>query len=59
EKSREKTPFVVAAAGAHSSGAPYLDVNIGALRAVLLRAPLRVEVPVICDVQLVVEFYSR
>nr|MBA3488464.1 30S ribosomal protein S4 [Longispora sp. (in: high G+C Gram-positive bacteria)] len=41
DKSREKTPFVVAAAGVHASGAPYLDVNIATLRATLLRAPLR------------------
>ncbi|MEV6968463.1 30S ribosomal protein S4 [Hamadaea sp. NPDC051192] len=60
-KSREKTPFLVAAAGAHVGArtAPYLSVDVAGLKATLLRAPERAEVPVICDEQLVVEFYSR
>jgi small subunit ribosomal protein S4 len=38
---------------------PYLDVDIAALTARLVRLPLRAEIPVICDERLVVEFYSR
>ncbi|GGM85710.1 30S ribosomal protein S4 [Dactylosporangium sucinum] len=61
ERSRQKTPFVVAAAGAHvgERTAPYLDVDVSGLTARLIRLPLRTEVPVLCDEQLVVEFYSR
>ena len=61
ERSRQKTPFVVAAAGAHvgERTAPYLSVNVAGLTATLIRMPLRREVPVICDEQLIVEFYSR
>ncbi|NUT33797.1 MAG: 30S ribosomal protein S4 [Hamadaea sp.] len=61
EKSKIKTPFQVAAAGAHVGAvtAPYLTVDVANLKATLLRQPVRTEVPVICDEQLVVEFYSR
>jgi small subunit ribosomal protein S4 len=60
EKSRAKTPFQVAAAGAHSTTPPpYLDVRLSALHVMLLREPKRSEVPVICNEQLVVEYYSR
>ncbi|MEU4567970.1 30S ribosomal protein S4 [Micromonospora sp. NPDC023956] len=61
ERSRTKTPFVVAAAGAHAPQrpAPYLDVELSGLTARLTRLPARGEVPVICDEQLVVEHYSR
>jgi small subunit ribosomal protein S4 len=38
---------------------PYLDVDIQALTARLVRPPQRPEIPVICDERLVVEFYSR
>ncbi|WP_412544148.1 30S ribosomal protein S4 [Longispora sp. K20-0274] len=60
-KSRTMEPFVVSAAGAHVGGnpTPYLDVTISALRATLLAVPPRAQVPVICDVQMIVEFYSR
>jgi small subunit ribosomal protein S4 len=60
-RSRQKAPFVVAAAGAHvgERTAPYLSVDISGLTATLIRLPLRREVPVICDEQLIVEFYSR
>jgi len=34
-------------------------VNLPKLRATLLREPARAEVPVRCQEQLVVEFYSR
>jgi small subunit ribosomal protein S4 len=62
-KSQVLTPFLVAAAGAHRDVLPtlpgYLDVAIERLRAQLVRRPKRAEVPVTCDVQLVVEYYSR
>jgi small subunit ribosomal protein S4 len=61
DRSREKTPFQIAAAGAHAGErtAPYLSVSVPELKATLLREPRRTEIPVICDEQLVVEFYSR
>ena len=56
-------PFQVAAAGAHRDVLPavpgYLDVNLEKLSATLTRKPKRAEVPVTCEVQLVVEFYAR
>jgi len=62
-KSQTTVPFQIAAAGAHRDVLPplpdYLDVAIERLRAELKRRPTRAEVPVICDVQLVVEYYSR
>lgn len=61
ERSRGKAPFVVAAAGAHAAArpAPYLDTDLANLTARLVRAPARAEIPVICDEQLIVEYYSR
>ncbi|MDT0529527.1 30S ribosomal protein S4 [Micromonospora sp. DSM 115977] len=62
ERSRTTLPFQLAAAGANAAegpGQPYLSVELAELRATLLREPARHEVPVICDEQLVVEFYSR
>ncbi|MCU7723502.1 30S ribosomal protein S4 [Actinoplanes sp. KI2] len=61
ESSRAKPPFQVAAAGAHLDGptAPYLSTALEELRTTLLRVPERREVPVLCDEQLVVEFYAR
>ncbi|MGO1582537.1 MAG: 30S ribosomal protein S4 [Actinomycetaceae bacterium] len=62
-RSQTMTPFQVAAAGAHRDVLPelppYLDVSLEKLRAELKRRPARPEVPVTCDVQLVVEYYSR
>ncbi|NLE71321.1 MAG: 30S ribosomal protein S4 [Actinomycetales bacterium] len=62
-RSQTSPQFQVAAAGAHRDVLPavpgYLDVQLEKLSAVLTRRPLRAEVPVTCDVQLVVEFYSR
>jgi small subunit ribosomal protein S4 len=58
--SKAKAPFLVAAAGQHAGSVPaYLQVDIEALTARLLRRPRRDEIPVICDERLVVEFYSR
>ncbi|GAA1758832.1 30S ribosomal protein S4 [Luedemannella helvata] len=61
ESSRAKAPFQLAAAGAHAPaiGTPYLSVALADLTVRVLRAPARKEVPVLCDEQLVVEFYSR
>ena len=62
-KSQATVPFQVAAAGAHRDVLPtlpgYLDVTIEKLSATLTRKPKRTEVPVTCDVQMVVEFYAR
>jgi len=61
ESSRRKPPFQIAAAGAHLDGptAPYLSTAVEELRTTLLRNPERKEIPVLCDEQLVVEFYAR
>ena len=61
ESSRTKPPFQIAAAGAHLDGptAPYLSTAVEELRTSLLRNPERKEIPVLCDEQLVVEFYAR
>jgi small subunit ribosomal protein S4 len=61
ERSRAKPPFEIAATGAHLDGptAPYLSTALDELRVTVLRVPARTEVPVLCDEQLVVEFYSR
>jgi small subunit ribosomal protein S4 len=62
ERSREKTPFAVAREGgwAGEGEAPrYLQVNLQALAFRLDRDPNRNEIPVICDEQLVVEYYAR
>ncbi len=62
-RSQTSAQFQVAAAGAHRDVLPavpgYLDVQLEKLSAVLTRRPVRAEVPVTCEVQLVVEFYSR
>lgn len=61
-KSESLEPFQVAAAGGHSELLPpvpgYLDVQLEKLEVKLLRRPKRVEVPVTCEVQLVVEYYA-
>jgi small subunit ribosomal protein S4 len=59
--SRQKPPFQIAATGAHLDGptAPYLSTVLEELRVITLRNPLRSEIPVVCDEQLVVEFYAR
>jgi small subunit ribosomal protein S4 len=61
ERSRQKPPFQIAASGAHLDGpsAPYLSTVLDELRTTVIREPLRAEIPVICDEQLVVEFYAR
>ena len=61
ESSRQKPPFQIAATGAHLDGptAPYLSTVLEDLRTTVIRQPLRAEIPVVCDEQLVVEFYAR
>lgn len=62
-RSQVMVPFQVAAAGAHRDVLPpvpdYLNVDLEKLSATLVRRPKRDEVPVTCDVQMVVEYYSR
>lgn len=62
ERSEGMEPFQVAAAGGHAQVLPpvpaYLDVELDRLQARLVRRPKRAEVPIICDVQLVVEYYA-
>lgn len=61
-RSEGTEPFQVAAAGGHVDVLPkvpaYLDVEIDKLQARLERRPKRAEVPVTCEVQLVVEYYA-
>lgn len=61
ETSRQKPPFQIAATGAHLDGptAPYLSTVLEELRTTVIRVPQRSEVPVLCDEQLVVEYYAR
>ena len=58
-RSRSKPPFQVAASGAHAAAPGYLDVAIADLVCRVVRRPQRDEVPVVCEEQLVVEYYSR
>jgi small subunit ribosomal protein S4 len=62
QRSEDTDPFQVAAAGGHVDVLPkvpgYLDVEIDKLQARLVRRPKRAEVPVTCEVQLVVEYYA-
>ena len=59
EKSRTKEPFQVAASGAHADAPAYLVVRLADLVARYERTPSRGEVPVVCEEQLVVDYYSR
>ncbi len=62
ERSRAKTPFQVAREGGWAGDGEvprYLQVNLEALAFRLDREPNRREIPVICDEQLVVEYYAR
>ncbi|WP_380164954.1 30S ribosomal protein S4 [Jannaschia sp. R86511] len=58
---RHLTPFVVAAAGANAPDRvpSHLDVVLPALTVGMQADPRRAELPVQCDEQLVVEYYSR
>ncbi|UQN13812.1 30S ribosomal protein S4 [Gulosibacter sp. ACHW.36C] len=61
-RSEDLEIFQVAAAGGHAEVLPavpgYLEVQLDKLQAKLVRRPKRDEVPITCDVQLVVEYYS-
>ncbi len=63
ERSRTMVPFQIAAAGAHADVLPavpgYLSVSLPELQVRLDRDPRRVEVPISCEVSLVVEYYAR
>ena len=62
ERSEGMEIFQVSAAGAHVDVLPktpaYLEVEIDKLQARLVRRPTRAEVPITCEVQLVVEYYA-
>jgi len=61
-RSEDLEIFQVAAAGGHAEVLPvvpgYLEVQLDKLQAKLVRRPKREEVPITCEVQLVVEYYS-
>ncbi|MEU3164678.1 30S ribosomal protein S4 [Streptosporangium sp. NPDC006930] len=61
ERSRRMQPFVAASEGVYADDrtAAYLDVDHADLRFTLFSRPLREQVVVPVDEQLVVEFYSR
>lgn len=62
ERSRSKVPFQVAREGGNDTDGEtprYLQVNLKALAFRLDRDPQRKEIPVVCDEQLVVEYYAR
>ncbi|HIW61196.1 MAG TPA: 30S ribosomal protein S4 [Candidatus Stackebrandtia excrementipullorum] len=61
ERSRTKTPFQLAAAGAWAAEKTpaYVSVRLPELIARLESLPNRAAIPIVCDEQLVVEFYSR
>lgn len=60
-RSRTKTPFIVAAEGgfAPDNTPNYLTVSLPELTVSMVAEPSRALVPVICDEQMVVEYYSR
>ncbi|UYN84193.1 MAG: 30S ribosomal protein S4 [Microcella sp.] len=61
-RSEGTEPFQVAAAGGHVDVLPkvpaYLEVELDKLQSRLVRRPKRSEIPVTCEVQLVVEYYA-
>lgn len=59
DRSRTKEPFLVAASGAYAQPPAYLQVTLADLVCRVDRTPARDEVPVVCEEQLVVEYYSR
>jgi small subunit ribosomal protein S4 len=62
EKSEKTVPFQVAADGGNNDvlakTPEYLSVDLDKLQVTLVRRPKRAEVPVIAEVQLVVEYYA-
>ncbi|GIH73664.1 30S ribosomal protein S4 [Planobispora longispora] len=61
ERSRRMQPFVAAAEGVYADEriAAYLDVNHAELRFTVVSRPMREQIAVPVDEQMVVEFYSR
>lgn len=61
KKSRTMTPFQLAAAGAWAGEQTpaYIEAHLDGLVARFIQVPERRQVPVICDEQLVVEYYSK
>lgn len=62
ERSRTKHPFLVAKEGGYALDGEtprYLEVNLDALAFRLDREPNRKEIPVVCDEQMVIEYYAR
>ncbi|MDA1384797.1 MULTISPECIES: 30S ribosomal protein S4 [Glycomyces] len=61
KKSRETTPFQLAAAGAWAGETTpaYIEAHLEGLIARFLSVPERKQIPVICDEQLIVEYYSK
>jgi len=60
-RSKAKTPFIVAAEGGWSDAEipGWLEVEKSELTAKVNALPVREQIPVTCDEQLVVEYYSR
>jgi small subunit ribosomal protein S4 len=62
-KSQTLTPFFVAAKGSHRDVLPdvpdYLDVELTKLTFKLVHPPKRSSIPVVCEENLVVEYYAR
>jgi small subunit ribosomal protein S4 len=62
QRSRDKHPYQVAREGGYVPDGEtprYLEVNLPSLAFWLDRVPHRKEIPVVCDEQLVVEYYAR
>jgi small subunit ribosomal protein S4 len=62
QRSRDKHPYQVAREGGYVPDGEtprYLEVNLPSLAFRLDRVPHRKEIPVVCDEQLVVEYYAR
>lgn len=60
-RSRTMMPFLRVSEGPDPAAAPppYLEVHRRQLTVIADRRPLRPEVPIVCDEQLVVEYYAR
>lgn len=54
-----KTHPLIQATFAGAIRPPYISVNVDAVSASPQRNPERIEIPIICDEQMVVEYYSR
>lgn len=61
DRSKSKPPFVAASEGTWAAATTpgYLSTDLKSLKVQLVAEPTRAQVPVICDEQLVVEFYAR